>query len=63
MLKYGDFLLRCFKYPLAKKYKAADNSTPTTARESLWADGGGGGGGGVNVFCVYVELGDWASEK
>ena len=21
------------------------------------------GGGGVNVFCVCVELGDWASEK
>ena len=25
--------------------------------------GGGGGGGDVNVFCVCVELGDWASEK
>ena len=25
--------------------------------------GGGGGGGGLIVFCVCVELGDWASEK
>ena len=25
--------------------------------------GVGLGGGGVNVFCVCVELGDWASEK
>ena len=23
----------------------------------------GEGGGGFNVFCVCVELGDWASEK
>ena len=25
--------------------------------------GVGGGGWGLNVFCVCVELGDWASEK
>ena len=29
----------------------------------MFVGGRGGGGGGVNVFCVCVELGDWASEK